>query len=95
MGSVHRSAKAEEDLIEVWLHIATDNPQAADHLLDQIDAKCHMLAEHPRLGQARSDIAQGLRYFPAGSYLLLYRERPDGIELVRVLHGSRYLTDIL
>ena len=62
MGRLIRTARAEEDLIEIWMYIAADNPAAADRLLDQIDAKCQMLADNPRLGQARPDIAASPNY---------------------------------
>ena len=47
-----------------------------------------------RLGAARSDIAPELRHFPAGNYLILYRETDDGIEVVRVVHGARWLSNL-
>jgi hypothetical protein len=36
---LRRTARAEEDLIEIWTYIARDNPKAADRLLDQLDRK--------------------------------------------------------
>ncbi|YAF99522.1 MAG: type II toxin-antitoxin system RelE/ParE family toxin (plasmid) [Nodularia sp. CChRGM 3473] len=94
MGRLIRTVKAEEDLIEIWMYIAVENPEAADRLLDQIESKCQMLASKLGLGQARPDIAPELRYFPAGRYLILYRELTDGVEIVRVVHGARHLPDI-
>jgi toxin ParE1/3/4 len=90
-----RTARAEEDLIEIWRYIARDNPQAADRVLDAIETASVRLARNPRLGPARPDLAPALRYFPVGSYLILYRELTDGIEVVRVVHGARYLPDLL
>ena len=95
MGLYIRTNKAEEDLIEIWMYIAVDNPTAADKFLDQIDAKCVLLANNPGIGQVRSDIAPELRYFPVTSYLILYREINQGIEVVRVVHGARHLPDII
>lgn len=89
-----RTNQAEEDLIEIWLYIATDNQIIADRILDQIEAKCQMLAKNPGIGQSRPDISPELRYFPVGNYLILYREIKDGIEIVRVVHGARYLPDV-
>lgn len=77
------------------MYIAVDNSTAADKLLDQIDAKCQILANNPGLGQVRSDIAFGLRYFPIGRYLILYREITEGVEIVRVIHGARHLPDVI
>lgn len=91
MPRVIRTKQAEEDLIEIWLYIAEDNPAAANQQLDVLDAKSTLLAKHPRLGPARPDIAPDLRYFPVGSYLLLYGVVSDGVEIIRVVHGARRL----
>jgi toxin ParE1/3/4 len=94
MPVIRRTAQAEEDLIDIWLYIAQDNPGAADRLLDEIEEKLSLLADHPQLGPARPDIAEECRYFSVGSYLLLYRIILDGIELVRVVQGSRRLENL-
>ena len=89
MPIIERTARAEEDLIEIWLYIAHDDVRAADRLLDEIEGKFSLLADQPSLGPARPDIAKGLRYFPVRRYLILYREITDGVEIVRVVHGAR------
>ncbi len=88
---VRRSADAEEDLIAIWLHIASDSPRAADNLLDRIDERWNLLATQPYSGPARPDIGPDIRHLVIGSYLTLYRVRPDHIEILRVLHGRRDL----
>jgi len=94
MPVLRKTRKAEEDLIDIWLYIAQDNPAAADNLLDNIEEKGRLLAENPMLGQARPDIAEDFRYLPVGRYLMLYRAIPNGIELVRVAHGMRLLSEL-
>ncbi len=94
MPIIKRTALAEEDLIEIWIYIAQDDPGAADHLLNEFEKKFSFLANNPKIGPARQDIAPELRYFPVGSYLILYRTIHDGIEIVRVVHGARRLTDL-
>ena len=49
------------------------------------------LAQQPLLGRARRDIADGIRSFAAESHVLLYLVVEDGIDLIRVLHGSQDL----
>ncbi len=83
--------EAENDLIEIWQYIAEDDQEAATRRLHSLDAKFHLLAGNSKLGPARPDIAPGLRYFVDGSYLILYRETSEGIEVVRVVHGARGL----
>jgi toxin ParE1/3/4 len=89
------TARAEDDLSEIWLYIARDNPVAADRLLDTIDLTCARLAENPKLGPVRADIAADLRYSIVGRYLILYREIVAGIEVVRVVRGARHLPDLV
>jgi toxin ParE1/3/4 len=89
--SVVRSRQAEDDLIEIWRYIARDNPDAADRLLDRIERVVELLARHPLMGAARPDLRKDLRYFVSGRYLILYRPIAGGVEVVRVVHGARYL----
>ncbi len=91
MTRIVRSPRAAEDLIELWTYIAVDDPAAADRMLDLIEEKLGMLAANPALGPARPDIAREVRLFPVRRYVILYRVLPDGIEVVRVVHGMRRL----
>ena len=47
MSVIQRTAQAEEDLIEIWIYIAQDNPGAADRVLDDIEELFHALADNP------------------------------------------------
>ena len=92
---LRRTARFEADLIDIWLYIAQDNPAAADRLLDLLDQMSRALARNPQLGMAREDIAAGVRHFPVGRYLILYRDVGDGVEVVRYVHGMRRLEDLI
>jgi len=91
-----RSARADEDLIEIWLWIAREDSAAADRVLDAIAARWSQLAEHPLSGSARDDIEPGLRHLVAGRYLVLYRVETAAVRILRVLHGRRRIagTDV-
>jgi toxin ParE1/3/4 len=89
MPQVIRAPLAEADLDWTWLHIARDNPPAADRLIDRITNVCGMLAANPELGERRPELARGLRSFVVGNYVIYYRPMQDGIEVARVLHGAR------
>jgi toxin ParE1/3/4 len=91
---LRRTAQAEQDLIDIWNYVARDNPGAADRLLDLLDEKSQALARNPQMGRAREDVAAGLRHFPVGKYLILYRNLGDGVEVVRYVHGMRHLQDL-
>jgi toxin ParE1/3/4 len=95
MARVLRTSKAEEDLLEIWSYIADDNIDAADEFLDQIVATCRTLSDNPAAGRSRDELAQRLRSFPLGNYVIFYRPLEDGIVVIRVLHGARDLPGIL
>lgn len=95
MRRVHVSLPAKQDRFELWLHIACDNQDAADRFIEEIDEKLRLLAASPSLGRARPDIGQGVRYFPVGNYLIFYAAAPDGINVLRILHGARRIKDFI
>jgi len=87
--------EAERDLDEIWWYIAQDSPDNADRFLDRLQERFSTLAGFPKMGASRDDIQTGLRSQPAGSYLIFYFPLADGIEIVRVLHGSRDVENLL
>lgn len=90
MGKIRHSASAEADLLEAWLYIADDSIEAADRLLDQIDAETRKLLMQPQMGRARDELATGLRSWPTSTpYLLFYFVDADGLTIARVLHHAR------
>ena len=91
MASYRLTSKAEEDLLDIWSYIAENSGASATKLIRSFHQHFTLLAENTQLGQARPDIRPGLRYFPVKRCLILYRQIPGGIEVVRVVHGSRDL----
>ena len=82
------SPQAREDLLEIYIAIGLDNPDAAERLYAAMEFKAALLARHPRLGVRR----------PEGAYLILYETHPDtdegpveSVEIVRVVDGRRDL----
>ena len=89
MRQVLHTPEAEDDLMEFWLYIALDNPDAADRVLDAIEQKAQYLLTHPELGGKRDELAAGLRSLIVGSHIVFYRIFGNDIEIARVLHGAR------
>jgi len=81
--------EAENDLVDIWLYIAQDNPGNADRFLDRIQESCSALANFPQMGTKRDELKTGLRSHTIGRYLIFYFPLADGIDIVRVLHRSR------
>lgn len=88
------SPKAVSDLEAIIDYIALDSPKAAVAMLDRFERVTKHLSEFPGTGARRPAIAADFRGFAMGSYLILYRDIGDGIEVVRFVHGARNLKDI-
>ena len=95
MALVLKRPAAESDLDDIWWYIAQDSPQNADRFLDRIEERCCALAEFPNIGASRDDLRPGLRSHPVGNYLIFYFPLADGIDIVRVLRGSRDVDRLL
>jgi toxin ParE1/3/4 len=84
---------AEDDLINIWLYIAQDNEQAADRVYEAAENTFALLADSPRIGtpyHPKRFRLKGIRFFPINkfqNYIIYYREQPEGIEIIRVLHA--------
>lgn len=85
---------AQEDLTEIWEYVAEADAERADKLLDRLNEKCLLLAAHPAMGRARHELLVDLRSFAIGNYVIFYQPLDDGIEVLRVLHGSRDVPEI-
>lgn len=53
MGRVRVSPEAEQDLLEIWLYIAADSPENADHFIDRLAVMAERLAEFRDMGRNR------------------------------------------
>ena len=89
MARILRRPQASEDIAELWDHIADDDLAAADRWLERLDKQLRLLATQPLMGRARDELAEGVRSFPMGRYVVFYMPVEEGIDVVRVLHSAR------
>lgn len=89
MSRVTRRPHAEVDILEIWGYIAEDSVAAADRWVDKLDEKFALWATQPMMGRARDELSPGIRSLAFGRYVVFFQPVPDGIDVVRVLHGSR------
>ncbi len=47
------------------------------------------MADFPNMGVSREELKTALRSQPVGNYLIFYFPLEDGVDIIRVLHGSR------
>ncbi len=94
MKQVLKRPLAEADLEETWDYIAEDSPERASNFLRKLYAKMQILAANPSIGRKRDELLPGLRSFPYGNYVIFYLPIKNGIEVVRVLQGSRDIEQV-
>jgi toxin ParE1/3/4 len=88
-----RRPRARQDLVEIWRYIAGDAGEPrADKYLRRLNDVITYLAQQPLMGRARPEIQEEvIRSFAGESHVIFYIALTDGIELVRVIHGSQDL----
>jgi toxin ParE1/3/4 len=66
----------------------------ADEFLDKVLQQCRQLAQFPRMGRMRFNLAANLRSFPVKKFVIFYRPLDDTVEIVRILYGARDIESI-
>lgn len=90
------SPDALQDLQDIWDFVALDSVNTADKLGDEFFNAFEKSARQPRMGHTRTDLTErDVRFWTAGSYLIVYRERPDALQVLAVLHGSRDVPEVI
>jgi toxin ParE1/3/4 len=91
----HRLApevEAELDGICYYTAKESGNIEVADRLIDSITDRFFLLAGHPHVGRRRDqDLRPGLRSFPVGEYVIIYRIEGEDVMILHVTHGRRDL----
>ena len=103
MATIRKREAAKRDLVAQWVWYAENaSIDVADRFLSAADDTAAVLAGQPEAGYrffVRRSELQGMRRFPlSGGFekiLLFYFPLKDGIELVRVVHGSQDLERLL
>ena len=92
MSEARFSENAEADLLDIAEFIARDNPIAAREWVDAVRQRCHLLSQHPLMGESRPGFGvAGCRSISVGLYVIFFRPSASGVEIARILHGSRDL----
>lgn len=88
----HRLAsQVEFELDDIWYYVARESGsiEIADRLIDSITDRFFLLANHPYVGRLREDLRPGLRSFPVGQYVIIYRIEDTVVLILHVLHSHR------
>lgn len=81
-------ATAIADLLAIVDYISDDNPDAAQALKDEIEAKTSRLPDHPQLYRlGRVDGTREMVVRP--NYIVIYAEDAKAVTIMRVLHAAQ------
>lgn len=86
--------QAQNDIKEIWTYIADSNLNSADKAVEELFQKFQLLALNAELGKTRYEIFINLRGFPVKKYVVFYVSTTYGIEIYRVIHGSRNIDEL-
>lgn len=95
MKRVNTTPAADRDAEEIFAYIARDDPLAAQEHIQSLFRAAKRLADFPESGRGRPEIGPGARTILVGRYLLLYRVGADSIDILRIVHGARELSELL
>jgi toxin ParE1/3/4 len=83
---------ARRDLLSIFDYIRTESSSAelARSFVDRLRQQCGKLASLPgTLGRARPEVRPDIRSFAFKGYVIFFRYRGEGLEIVSVLEGHR------
>src|ERR1700675_2571191 len=84
------SRAARRDLLEIFLYWAERaSLKVADRIVERITARFRLLGEHPGAGKSAENIVPGVRCFPAGKYLIYYRQTRHFEDILHIFRGAR------
>lgn len=89
---LHFSGQARANLKEIsdFISDASGSEDVAESFLSRLVERCRHMASLPgTLGTARPELYSDIRSTPHKGYVIFFRYRDDGMEIVAVLHGSR------
>lgn len=91
MGDYFLEPRAQRDVRDIREFISDSSPAAARRVMERLEQVFSNLADSPFLGRERPDLGTDLRGFPAIGYIIIYRPSVYGVEIMRVVRGSRDL----
>jgi toxin ParE1/3/4 len=87
MPTFRLTERAKQDLLSIGRYTqATWGSEQRNRYLAKLDASFHLLAKEPHRGRSCDDIRPGYCKYHVGRHLIFYRQFPEGLEIVRILH---------
>jgi plasmid stabilization system protein ParE len=81
--------KASLDMEVLWENVAAESISSADRWIARLFETFDALAESPSLGHKREELTPlPLLFWPVGSYVVIYREQPNEIEIIAIAQDA-------
>lgn len=88
MTELQWSHLARNDLLSIVDYISDDNPEAAQHLKDDVEEKVLYLLKFPKMGKAGR--VKGTRELVTwANYIVVYQVKGSVIMILRILHAAQ------
>lgn len=80
--------EAEQDRLDIWNYITSENPAAAIRLDTLFSEAAGQLSTHPRMGKA-GEVPGTRELIPHESYRLVYEIVSDTVWVLTLIHTAR------
>jgi toxin ParE1/3/4 len=91
---VYWTQNAIAHLVNIFDYIAHDSPFYAKRMVDRITRRSEQIADHPFSGRTVPEFdAEDIREAIETPYRIIYRIKPDRIDILAVIHGAQPLPE--
>lgn len=91
---VHWTENAIGHLVNIYEYIAINSPTYGKRMVDRSTRRSEQIVIHPISGRRVPEYeAEDIRELIETPYRIIYRIKPDQIDVLAVIHGVRLLTD--
>ncbi len=89
---VHWTNTALEHLLSIYAHIAQESPVYADRTVDRLTRRSEQVGQFPRSGRMVPEYqVPDIREVIERPYRIIYRIKPDQIDVLAVFHSAQEL----
>ena len=91
---VHWTENAIDHLANIYEYIAFNSPTYARRMIDRITRRTEQIAEHNLSGRKVPEYdAEDIRELIEKPYRIIYRIKPEQIDVIAVIHGARLMPE--
>ena len=89
---VHWTNTALEHLLSIYAHIAQESPVYADRTVDRLTRRSEQVGQFPRSGRMVPEYqVPDIREVIERPYRIIYRIKPDQIDVLAMFHSAQEL----